>query len=181
MFKNDSGRLSGLSFLDSPHCDDRPNNIEVDLLVIHAISLPPNNFDTQDIKDFFLGCLDVGKDKFYREIAHLRVSAHFLIDRNGVTVQFVSHKQRAWHAGVSSFKGRDKVNDFSIGIELVGNNETLFTEVQYEELARLILILQELYPKISKGRVVGHSDIAPSRKTDPGPNFDWKKLELLVG
>ena len=176
----ESGLLPGVPFLDSPHCDNRPRDCDVDLLVIHAISLPPGEYGTSDIVDFFMGSLDVQKDPYYKEIIELKVSAHFLIDREGLISQFVSLKKRAWHAGVSSFKGRSKVNDYSIGIELVGDVNSSFSKQQYIALVGITKSLQQIYPEIKKDRIVGHSDIAPNRKYDPGPYFSWKKYTDML-
>ena len=159
----------------SPNADERPAGCRVDLLVIHNISLPPGEFGGGYIRDLFLNRLDPEAHPYFREIAHLEVSAHLLIRRDGTVIQFVALDRRAWHAGLSSFCGRECCNDFSIGIELEGSDETPFSAAQYARLAALTLRLQALFPGITAERIVGHSDIAPGRKTDPGPCFDWAR------
>ena len=161
----------------SPHYDERPEGEAVSLLVIHNISLPPGEFGGPSIEDLFLGRLDPDADPFFREIEGLRVSAHFLIRRDGELVQFVDTDKRAWHAGVSLWKGREKCNDFSIGIELEGADDVPFAEPQYETLAHLTRALFERYGNLD---IAGHSDIAPDRKTDPGPWFDWDRFRASI-
>lgn len=162
----------------SPNHNDRPLDTTIDLLVIHNISLPPGVFGTGLVHDLFLNQLDVSRDPWLEQLAGLRVSAHFLIEREGQITQFVSCLQRAWHAGVSSFEGRLACNDFSIGIELEGTDETAFTAVQYKQLVQLTEWLRASYPLT---HVRGHSDIAPGRKTDPGPFFDWAAYAKKAG
>ena len=162
----------------SPNHNDRPLDTKIDLLVIHNISLPPGVFGTGLVHDLFLNQLDVSRDPWLEQLAGLRVSAHFLIEREGQITQFVSCLQRAWHAGVSSFEGRLACNDFSIGIELEGTDETAFTAVQYTQLVQLTEWLRASYPLT---HVRGHSDIAPDRKTDPGPFFDWAAYAKKAG
>ena len=162
----------------SPNHNDRPLDTTIDLLVIHNISLPPGVFGTGLVHDLFLNQLDVSRDPWLEQLAGLRVSAHFLIEREGQITQFVSCLQRAWHAGVSSFEGRLACNDFSIGIELEGTDETAFTAVQYKQLVQLTEWLRASYPLTY---VRGHSDIAPDRKTDPGPFFDWAAYAKKAG
>lgn len=159
----------------SPNADERPPGCTPDLLVIHNISLPPGEFGGDYIRDLFLNRLDPDAHPYFREIAHLEVSAHLLIRREGSVIQFVALDRRAWHAGLSSFCGRDRCNDFSIGIELEGSDESPFTAVQYARLATLTRRIQALFPAITAARIVGHSEIAPGRKTDPGPGFDWAR------
>lgn len=159
--------------LNSPHFDERPDENDISLLVIHNISLPPGKFGSGDITQFFMGNLDSKKHAFYQKIEGVRVSAHCVIERTGAVNQFVDFKHRAWHAGLSSFQGRQRCNDFSIGIELEGSDYQAFTDKQYTSLNILTKFITAHYPKISLGRIVGHSDIAPGRKTDPGPYFDW--------
>lgn len=162
----------------SPNHNDRPLDTTIDLLVIHNISLPPGVFGTGLVHDLFLNQLDVSRDPWLEQLAGLRVSAHFLIEREGQITQFVSCLQRAWHAGVSSFKDQLACNDFSIGIELEGTDETAFTAVQYKQLVQLTEWLRASYPLT---HVRGHSDIAPGRKTDPGPFFDWAAYAKKAG
>lgn len=162
----------------SPNQDARPENVEPDLVVIHHISLPPGEFKNQSsshhIIDFFQNKLDPNDHPYFAQIVDQKVSSHFLITRAGELIQFVSTKGKAWHAGVSSFFGREKCNDFSIGIELEGDGEMPFEEVQYRSLASVIQKLASAHPNL---QFAGHSDIAPGRKTDPGISFDWKKFQ----
>ena len=173
------GIIDVAEFCPSPNFDERPNNAIVDLIVIHAISLPAGFYNTQLIKDLFLNCLDPGKDEFLESIKNLKVSSHFLITRQGALIQFVPTHKRAWHAGISSYKGKENCNDFSIGIELEGCDEEEFEKEQYHSLSRLINFLS-IDLKIDKQNIVGHADIAPGRKTDPGPLFDWTLLQSML-
>ncbi|MBF0131972.1 MAG: 1,6-anhydro-N-acetylmuramyl-L-alanine amidase AmpD [Magnetococcales bacterium] len=161
----------------SPHCNARPEGVSIDLLVLHAISLPPGFFGGCAIDDFFLGRLDVAAHPFFQEIASLKVSAHFVIDRQGAVTQYVPVHGRAWHAGVSVWEGRENCNDFSIGVELEGDADTPFEMCQYNTLASLIARLQSRLPALREERIVGHQHIAPTRKWDPGPTFDWSELK----
>lgn len=154
----------------SPNFDARPADTKIDLLVIHNISLPPGQFGGQFISDLFTNCLDCDAHPYFEQLRALHVSSHFLIRREGVAVQFVSGNDRAWHAGLSSFEARERCNDFSIGIELEGSDSEPFSEIQYETLVALTVALQAAYPLSD---VAGHEHIAPGRKTDPGPCFDW--------
>ena len=163
----------------SPNFNQRPAG-EVSLLVIHNISLPPGQFATGKVQEFFQNRLDAAENSYFEGIVDLRVSAHFLIERDGTVTQFVSCLERAWHAGVSSFEGRDTCNDFSLGIELEGTDDLPFTEAQYTALIGLTLQLRAAYPAITSQRICGHSDIAPGRKTDPGPAFDWRRFRAAV-
>ncbi len=174
------GWLTGTIPYPSPNFDARPSGTVVDLLVIHNISLPPNCFGGRDVLRFFLNDLPVAAHPFYKTIADLKVSSHFFINRQGEVWQLVSTEERAWHAGISSFEGREACNDFSIGIELEGSDFCEFTLTQYQQLAKLTRRLKVLYPKITKDRIVGHSDIASGRKTDPGPYFDWLLYHQLT-
>ena len=174
------GWLTNSRKLISPHYDQRPNIEDISLLVIHYISLPPEQFSGGFIDDFFMGKLDPKADPYFEQIYQIKVSAHCLIERNGQITQYVNFNDRAWHAGVSCFNGREKCNDFSIGIELEGSNNQPFTEKQYQQLAKLTKLIMQNYPQISLDRIVGHSDIAPERKIDPGQYFDWQYyLNLL--
>ncbi len=159
--------------MPSPNCDARPAGANIELVVIHAISLPPDEFGGQGIIELFTNCLDPHAHPYYATIDGLRVSAHFLVRRDGELLQFVSCSQRAWHAGVSSWCGRGACNDFSLGIELEGCDSIAFTDSQYTTLNCLLEQLRARYPIVD---VVGHSDVAPGRKTDPGPCFDWSRL-----
>lgn len=168
---------ANVSIAPSPNNDARPDDAPIELLVIHNISLPPGQFLNGYAKDLFLNRLDIGAHPWFANVVGLRVSAHFLIDRNGAITQFVACGQRAWHAGVSQFEGRERCNDFSIGIELEGTDDMPFTDHQYERLAELTRCLRLQYPLRA---VRGHSDIAPGRKTDPGPCFDWGRYARLA-
>ena len=179
---DERGWLGDALWRISPNQDVRPENIRPDLAVVHHISLPPGGFKSQTssqyIIDFFQNNLDASVHPYFEEIASQRVSSHFLITRTGKLIQFVSTQNKAWHAGVSSFLGREKCNDFSIGIELEGDGDTVFEESQYQTLAKLMAELNKMYPQL---QVAGHSDIAPERKTDPGKFFDWKKFQKATG
>lgn len=176
------GWLGSAVWRISPNQDIRPEGVEPDLAVIHHISLPPGGFvdrnSTQYIVDFFQNKLDSSLHPYFEEIASQKVSSHFLISRRGEVFQFVSTQNKAWHAGVSSFFGREKCNDFSIGIELEGNGDHLFDEIQYSALAKLSAQLDATYPNL---QFAGHSDIAPGRKTDPGIQFSWQKFQAKAG
>ena len=174
------GWLDGVRRVISPHFDQRPEQSDISLLVIHYISLPPEQFGGGYVDAFFQGKLDPKIHPYFKEIYQIRVSAHCLIERDGRVTQYVSFNERAWHAGVSSFEGREKCNDFSIGIELEGSDKQQFTEEQYRELAALTKRIMAAYPQVTKQRIVGHCDIAPERKIDPGRYFDWNYyLHLL--
>lgn len=168
------GRLKDCRQIASPHFDERPDPEDISLLVIHYISLPPEQFGGGYIDDFFQGKLQPDIHPYFEEIYQIRVSAHCLIERDGRITQYVNFNDRAWHAGISNFQGREKCNDFSIGIELEGSNEQPFTEAQYEALQGLTTLIMKAYPKITLDRIVGHADISPGRKIDPGQYFDWK-------
>jgi AmpD protein len=171
------GMLPGARYVPSPNCDARPAGAAIDLLVIHNISLPPGEFGGPGIADLFTNRLDPAAHPYFRGIAGLKVSAHFLIRRDGELIQFVPCGKRAWHAGDSTWGGRDRCNDFSIGIELEGTDDAPFADVQYERLADLTRALRKAY---ALADIVGHCDIAPMRKTDPGPCFDWPRFRDLL-
>lgn len=175
-----SGRLSGARFVPSPNFDARPPGSAIEVIVVHNISLPPGEFGGPGIELLFTNRLDPAAHPFYREIEGLTVSAHLLIRRDGEVVQFVRFGERAWHAGVSCCEGRERVNDFSIGIELEGSDDQPFESVQYDRLARITRALMRAYPAITPARIFGHSDIAPGRKTDPGPHFDWPRYRRMI-
>ncbi|MGY4675738.1 1,6-anhydro-N-acetylmuramyl-L-alanine amidase AmpD [Ursidibacter arcticus] len=164
----------------SPHFDPRPFNDDISLLVIHYISLPPDEFGGDFIDHFFQGKLDPTEHPYFEEIKDLKVSAHCLINRQGKITQYVNFNDMAWHAGVSCFEGREKCNQFSIGIELEGSNNQPFTQAQYQTLAQLTQVIMQTYPKITPERIVGHCDIAPERKIDPGQYFDWEYYQYLL-
>lgn len=164
------GMADAARYIPSPNCDDRPEGAVVDLLVIHNISLPPGVFGGDAVIDLFMNRLDPQAHPYFATIAGLRVSAHFFIRREGELLQFVPCSRRAWHAGQSSWNGRQRCNDFSVGIELEGADDCSYSDAQYACLGRLARALYRRYPIAAS---VGHSDIAPERKTDPGPCFDW--------
>lgn len=170
---DDAGWLPAARRVPSPNCDGRPADEPVRLVVIHAISLPPGEFGGPGIIQLFTNGLDPAAHAYFREIGDLRVSAHFLVRRDGELIQFVSCSRRAWHAGVSIWMGRSNCNDFSVGIELEGCDQLPFEDPQYLTLSRLLVELRRRFPIEA---VVGHSDIAPGRKTDPGPRFDWRRV-----
>lgn len=176
------GWLEDVRRVPSPFFNERPtgDSGEVSLLVIHNISLPPNVFGGDDVLDLFLGQLDPSKHPSYESIKHLQVSAHLFIRRDGVIIQFVPFTHRAWHAGMSSFQGQSGCNDYSIGIEMEGCDSLPFTAMQYKQLKDVTLAIQKAYPKISLGKIVGHNDIAPGRKTDPGPLFQWPSFRCSL-
>ncbi|HEX5126272.1 MAG TPA: 1,6-anhydro-N-acetylmuramyl-L-alanine amidase AmpD [Rhodocyclaceae bacterium] len=174
---NPQGWLPGVRQIVSPNFDARPVGCVVDLVVIHAISLPPDQFGGPGIEQLFTNNLNPREHPYYESVHALRVSAHFVVRRDGSVTQFVSTVDRAWHAGVSSWRGRERCNDFSIGIELEGCDSLPFRVEQYEKLARLVRGIQSSY---AIHDVVGHSDIAPGRKTDPGPFFEWPRLRALI-
>lgn len=167
------GWLHGVAHIPSPNCDARPEGEAIRLVVIHGISLPPGEFGGPGVIELFTNRLDPAAHPYYETIQDLRVSAHFLIRRDGELIQFVPCTMRAWHAGVSSWQGRERCNDYSLGIELEGTDHTPYTEAQYLALTDLLRLLRQHYPIEA---VVGHSDIAPGRKTDPGPCFKWERL-----
>ncbi|MCO4798828.1 MAG: 1,6-anhydro-N-acetylmuramyl-L-alanine amidase AmpD [Colwelliaceae bacterium] len=178
LFPIKDGWLANSEKCISPHFEQR-EHFEVSLLVIHNISLPAKQFGGNYISDLFLGCLDPKAHPSFEEIYQLRVSAHCLIRRDGGIIQYVSFNDKAWHAGVSCYRGREKCNDFSIGIELEGADDIPYTDKQYQQLSHLTMSLLETYPNINDN-IVGHNDIAPGRKTDPGEAFDWQKYKELI-
>ncbi len=173
--------LSTAMRVPSPNCSERPDAGDISLLVIHNISLPPGQFGGPHIDELFCNCLDPQGHPYFAEICELRVSSHLLIRRDGAVVQYVPFDRKAWHAGRSAFEGRTECNEYSIGIELEGTDDTAFTAVQYEQLGEITRLLLRHYPRITTARITGHSDIAPGRKTDPGPHFDWARYRQLLG
>jgi N-acetyl-anhydromuramoyl-L-alanine amidase len=171
------GRLLRALQISSPNQDERPEGAAVSLLVVHNISLPPGEFGGPGVVDLFLNRLQFHTHPYYQGLRELEVSSHFLIRRDGELIQFVPCERRAWHAGASHWRGRERCNDFSVGIELEGSDEIAFTDAQYAELARLTRDLCARYPIQD---IAGHSDIAPGRKTDPGPCFDWARFRALI-
>lgn len=175
-----TGLLDSARYVRSPNCDARPAGADPELVVVHGISLPPGEYGGPWIDQFFTNVLDVDAHAYFREIGQLRVSAHALIRRTGEVVQYVPFHMRAWHAGESSFCGRAACNDFSIGIELEGADDEPYRTAQYVSLAELCRALETRYPTLRSNPIVGHSDIAPGRKTDPGPYFEWTRLAGLL-
>ncbi len=175
-----TGLLVGVRQVLSPHRDPRPPGTRVDLVVLHGISLPPGEYGGPWIQQLFTGNLPATRHPYFAQIADLRVSAHLLIRRDGEIVQFVPFGQRAWHAGVSAWKGREACNDYSIGIELEGADTDPYTTAQYARAAEAITALCTAYQDLSPARVVGHSDVAPGRKSDPGEAFDWGALRARL-
>jgi N-acetyl-anhydromuramoyl-L-alanine amidase len=162
-----------MKIVESPNCDERPRDTEITLVVLHSISLPPGEYGGDSIERLFTNRLDPSAHPYFKEIVELKVSSHFLVRRDGEVVQFVPVERRAWHAGASSWRGRGRCNDFSVGIELEGADDDFFTDPQYEALAALLRRLQSLQPIRD---VAAHSDVAPGRKTDPGAHFDWARV-----
>lgn len=175
-----TGLLAGVRQVLSPHFNARPADARLELIVIHGISLPPGEFGGPWIDRLFTGDLPPDAHPYFQAIAHNPVSSHLLIRRDGEITQYVPFGERAWHAGQSSYQGRAGCNDFSIGIELEGTDELPYTDAQYEQLAAVVEVLLRTYPSLSAERIAGHSDIAPGRKTDPGPAFDWSRWRALL-
>lgn len=175
-----NGWLSEALICASPNFNARPAGSEINLIVVHNISLPPGQFGTGCIAQFFQNNLDCDAHPYFDQLRGVEVSAHCLIDRSGVLTQFVAFDKRAWHAGRSSFDGVPECNDYSIGIELEGTDDQAYTEAQYLSLSQLINVLMLEFPAINPSRITGHSDVAPGRKSDPGPAFNWPKLQSLI-
>lgn len=170
---DEAGFLAGARQISSPNCDERPAGAEITLLVVHNISLPPGESGVDAIVRLFTNALDFSAHPYYETLRELKVSAHFLIPRDGGLIQLVPCARRAWHAGASNWCGRERCNDFSVGVELEGVDDQAYPDGQYTRLAGLLAVLRTRYPIVD---VVGHADIAPGRKTDPGPAFDWGRL-----
>lgn len=175
-----TGLIAGARQVLSPHCDARPAGASPELIVVHGISLPPGEFGGPWIDRLFTGTLPAQAHPYFRDLAAARLSAHVLIRRDGELVQYVPFGERAWHAGASVYRGRAACNDFSVGVELEGSDDTPYTEAQYRQLASLAAALLCAYASLTSEAIVGHSDIAPGRKTDPGPSFDWARLHALL-
>jgi len=175
-----TGLLAGVHYVASPNCDERPPGCFPELVVVHGISLPPGEFGGPWIERLFTNRLEVAAHPYFAAIDGMRVSAHALIRRDGSILQFVPFALRAWHAGASSWRGRECCNDFSIGIELEGADSVAYEDAQYASLAALIAALIDAYPTLRTDAIAGHSDIAPGRKTDPGLAFDWPRLHALL-
>ncbi len=176
----ESGWMRAVRRVPSPNFDTRPGGILPELIVVHGISLPPDEFGGPWIDALFTNELPPAEHPYFEKIKDLRVSSHVLIRRDGEPVQYVPFHERAWHAGASSYQGRERCNDFSVGIELEGADHIPYEPAQYRVLSAVILALCEAYPSLSLTRIAGHSDIAPGRKTDPGPAFDWQRLYALL-
>ena len=174
------GLICGARHVPSPNHDARPAGVAPSLIVIHGISLPPGRFGGPWVERLFTNSLPADRHPYFKSIAGLRVSSHLVIRRGGRVVQYVPFHRRAWHAGVSSYRGRARCNDYSIGIELEGTDRRSYTDAQYRVLARTMRALLAAYPTLSAERIAGHSDIAPGRKTDPGPAFDWARLRAAL-
>ena len=177
----ESGLMRSARQVASPNYDARPAGVEADLIVVHGISLPPGEFGGPWIERLFTNTLPLEMHPYFAEIGALRVSSHLLVARDGELTQFVKFTDRAWHAGQSSYDGRPACNDFSIGVELEGVDTLDYEAAQYDTLAAVVAALCDAYPALSAERVVGHSDIAPGRKTDPGPAFDWERARRAIG
>ena len=172
--------MRGATYIASPNCDSRPPGVEADLIVVHGISLPPDEFGGPWIERLFTNTLPADAHPYFAQIASVRVSSHLLIRRDGALSQYVKFTDRAWHAGPSLYEGREACNDFSIGVELEGTDTIPYEAAQYVALAGAVAALCAAYPRLSPARLVGHSDIAPGRKTDPGPAFDWPRARRLI-
>jgi len=175
-----AGLLAGARTVESPNFDARPGGLVPELVVVHGISLPPGLYGGPWIDKLFLNALPADEHPYFETIQHLRVSSHVLVARDGSLTQYVPFGSRAWHAGNSYWRGRSGCNDFSVGIELEGTDEEPYDDRQYAALADLVAALQDAYPSLAEGWIAGHSDIAPGRKTDPGPAFDWRRLEREI-
>lgn len=174
------GWLNTARQLPSPNFDARPDGCVADLIIVHGISLPPGEYGGPHVDQLFTNQLDWNAHPYFKQIEGMKVSSHLLIRRDGEVVQYVPFHERAWHAGQSNWQGRERCNDFSIGIELEGMDDAPYEAAQYRELARVILALCAAYPTLSLDRIVGHSDVAPGRKTDPGESFDWPRLRAML-
>lgn len=175
-----AGLLLRARQVNSSNMDERPVGVQPDLIIVHGISLPPGEYGGPWIDQLFTNQLPADSHPYFKQIEGLKVSTHVLICRDGELVQYVPFQRRAWHAGASNYNGRERCNDFSIGIELEGTDDTPYEAVQYMQLAKVILSLCKHYPSLSIDHVVGHSDVAPGRKTDPGESFDWERLRALI-
>jgi AmpD protein len=175
-----SGLLRGVRYVASPNCDARPEGVETDLIVVHGISLPPGDFGGPWIDRLFTNSLPLDEHPFFAEIEGLRVSSHLVIARDARLTQYVRFTDRAWHAGISSYQGRAGCNDFSVGIELEGVDDLPYENVQYQALGEVVAALVRAYPQLSADRMAGHNDVAPGRKTDPGPAFDWSRTRKEI-
>lgn len=180
-FSIHDGWLSPAIHTPSPNFDSRPEGCAIDLLVVHNISLPPGEYGSGCIQQLFCNTLDCSQHPYFARLVGLKVSSHLLIERSGELTQFVAFPDRAWHAGQSTYGGRSRCNDFSIGIELEGVDDKPYSDAQYQALIQVTALLLRTYPRMNKERITGHSDIAPGRKTDPGPAFDWQRFLMALG
>jgi AmpD protein len=176
----ESGLMRGARQISSPNHDSRPTGVEADLIVVHGISMPPGEFGGPWIDRLFTNTLPAELHPYFAEVGSLRVSSHLVVNRYGAVTQYVSFAERAWHAGKSIYQGREACNDFSVGVELEGTDTQAYEAAQYGALAEVVAALCTAYPRLSPDRLVGHSDIAPDRKTDPGPAFDWPRARRLI-
>ena len=176
----ENGVMRNAKQVASPNCDARPDGVEAELIVVHGISLPPGEFGGPWIERLFTNSLPPDVHPYFAEIGALRVSSHLLVARDGGLTQFVKFTDRAWHAGESNYNGRTACNDFSIGVELEGADTLAYEAAQYDALAKIVAALCDAYPRLSPDRLVGHSDISPGRKTDPGPAFDWERARRCI-
>ena len=175
---NNSGLFDDITHYHSDNCNNRPNNIIIDTIIIHCISLPVGSYGNQNIVDLFMNNLDINQDPSFESLKDVKVSSHLLIRRDGEIIQFVPFNLRAWHAGVSKHKERENCNDYSIGIELEGTDKSNFTDAQYKRLNEIIIALKDYYPKIVDENIIGHNEVSPDRKNDPGPFFEWNRIKV---
>jgi len=175
---NNSGLFDDITHYHSDNCNNRPYNTIIDTIIIHCISLPVGSYDNQNIVDLFMNNLDINQDPSFESLKDVKVSSHLLIRRDGEIIQFVPFNLRAWHAGVSKHKERENCNDYSIGIELEGTDKSNFTDVQYKKLNEIIISLKDYYPKIVDENIIGHNEVSPDRKNDPGPFFEWNRIKV---
>ena len=175
---NNSGLFDDITHYNSENCNNRPNNTIIDTIIIHCISLPVGSYGNQNIVDLFMNNLDINQDPSFESLKDVKVSSHLLIRRDGEIIQFVPFNLRAWHAGVSKHKERENCNDYSIGIELEGTDKSNFTDTQYKRLNEIIISLKDYYPKIVDENIIGHNEVSPDRKNDPGPFFEWNRIKV---
>ena len=175
---NNSGLFDDITHYHSDNCNNRPKDTIIDTIIIHCISLPVGSYDNQNIVDLFMNNLDINQDPSFESLKDVKVSSHLLIRRDGEIIQFVPFNLRAWHAGVSKHKERENCNDYSIGIELEGTDKSNFTDAQYKKLNEIIISLKDYYPKIVDENIIGHNEVSPDRKNDPGPFFEWNRIKV---
>ena len=175
---NNSGLFDDITHYHSDNCNNRPNNTIIDTIIIHCISLPVGSYGNQNIIDLFMNNLDINQDPSFESLKDIKVSSHLLIKRDGEIIQFVPFNLRAWHAGISKHKERENCNDYSIGIELEGTDKCNFTDTQYDRLNEVIISLKDYYPEIVDENIIGHNEVSPDRKNDPGPFFEWNRIKV---